>query len=166
MTAWPRARSRFSSRYRPSASRPPFRAARIPAGNSWKVDPAGWRCDNLRDVVQVDRIGMAVLLGCALTAPAAAQPRMPPPRMLEAPGFTIHPQGALPTLAGESVDVVVGWRPVVDAARYRVSLSSPGAPPVEVETTGLRFEKRGLPAGTYQLTVTAIDRFGAVGTPS
>lgn len=105
---------------------------------------------------------MALLLGCALTASAVAQP----PGTLEAPVFTIHPQGALPTFAGDTVDVVVGWRPVVDAIAYRVTLTDASGHAITLDTNELRFEKKQLAPGNYQLTIAAIDRTGAAGAAS
>jgi hypothetical protein len=111
---------------------------------------------------------LVAVLGCAFVAPAAAQPRPPAPRkLLEAPVFTIRPQGALSAFIGEGVNVVVGWRPVGEAARYRVTLTNTASnTAVDLETTSLRFEKQGIAPGRYQLTITAIDASGMEGALS
>ncbi|HEY5925291.1 MAG TPA: hypothetical protein VIV11_26590 [Kofleriaceae bacterium] len=112
------------------------------------------------------RSRLAAALLCALAGAAAAQPRTAPNRLLDAPVFTIRPQGALPGFIGEGVNVVVGWRPVGEATRYRVTLMTPDGKATDVETKGLRFEKQGLAPGRYQLTVTAIDKSGIEGAIS
>jgi hypothetical protein len=91
---------------------------------------------------------------CAAAAPAAA-------RTLDAPQLTIKPQGALAAFTGESVDVLVGWRPVPGAAGYRVTIGD-----TTTETKELRFERKGLPIGKYTLTVVAVDREGTASPPS
>jgi hypothetical protein len=108
------------------------------------------------------------MVGCALAAPVAAQPRPPAPRkLLEAPVFTIRPQGALSAFVGEGLDVAVGWRPVGEAARYRVTLTNTADnTAVDLETAAVRFEKHGIAPGRYQLTVTAIDASGTEGALS
>jgi hypothetical protein len=108
------------------------------------------------------RTRLALLLGCALSGQAAAQSAPG----LEAPELTIFPQGALATFAGATVDAVVGWRPVVGAIGYRVTLTDAGGHATAIDTTQLRFEKTGLAPGTYQVTIAAIDRSGAPGTAS
>src|SRR5512134_165800 len=112
------------------------------------------------------RSRLVAALLCALAGAAAAQPRTAPSRLLDAPVFTIRPQGALPGFIGEGVNVVVGWRPVGEAVRYRVTLMTPDGKATDVETKALRFEKQGLPPGRYQLTVTAIDKTGIEGAIS
>jgi hypothetical protein len=111
---------------------------------------------------------LVAVLACALIAPAAAQPRPPAPRkLLDAPVFTIRPQGALSAFVGEGVNVVVGWRPVGEAARYRVTLTNTADNrSIDIETTSVRFEKQGVTPGRYQLTVTAIDASGMEGALS
>lgn len=104
-----------------------------------------------------------VLLGLATTA--SAQGRLAR-RVMDAPSFTIHPQGALPIFAGESVGVVVGWRPVTDAARYRVTLTDASGRAIDYDLHGLRWEHKGLVAGSYSVVVTALDRMDQLGTPS
>jgi hypothetical protein len=108
------------------------------------------------------RTGLALLLGCALTGKAAAQATS----SLAAPELTIFPQGALATFAGDTVDAVVGWRPVVDAIGYRVTLTDATGHATAIDTTDLRFQKTGLTPGNYRLTVAAIDRGGAAGADS
>ena len=104
------------------------------------------------------RAGLAAVLACAFVAPAIAQPRRSAPRrLLDPPAFTIRPTGALAGFVGEGVDVVVAWRSVAEAARYRISVTNlADHKVVDVETTGLRFEKRGLAPGRYELTVLEI----------
>lgn len=113
------------------------------------------------------RITIAAVLGCALSTPAAAQPGRPEPptRLLDAPVYTQRPQAALPAFAGEGVDVVVGWRAVAGAAKYRVTLTGAKGP-TDIETKGLQVEQRALQPGRYQLTVTAIDASGMEGALS
>lgn len=94
------------------------------------------------------------MLVCAGAVRAAAGP-------LDAPQLTIKPQGALAAFTGESVDVLVGWRPVPDAVRYRVTLGD-----ATTETTDLRFARKALPIGKYQLTVVAVDNAGNASAPS
>lgn len=96
----------------------------------------------------------AVVIVCALSAPAAA-------RTLDAPQLTIKPQGALAAFTGETVDVTVGWRPVAGAAGYRVTIGD-----ATTETKELRFERKGLAIGKYQLTVVAVDKEGTTSPPS
>jgi hypothetical protein len=110
----------------------------------------------------MERLRMALLLGCALSGTAAAQSAS----TLDAPVFTILPQGALPTFAGDVVDVVVGWRPVVGASAYRVTLTDVAGHATSVDTRNLRFEKQDLAPGNYRLTIAAVDRTGAVGATS
>ena len=103
---------------------------------------------------------------CA-SAPALAQPRPPPPRhLLEAPILTIRPHGTLAAFNGEGVKLVVGWRPVNDAARYRVTITNATNNASDLETVEPRIEKQGLPPGRYHVTVTAIDRSGSEGAIS
>jgi hypothetical protein len=110
----------------------------------------------------MERLRIALLLGCALSGTAAAQSA----GTLGAPVFTIHPQGALPTFAGDSVDVVVGWRPVVDAIAYRVTLTDASGHATAIDTAELRFETHKLAPGNYQLTIAAVDRTGTAGPAS
>lgn len=91
---------------------------------------------------------------CAAAAPASA-------RTLDAPQLTIKPQGALAAFTDETVDVLVGWRPVSGAASYRVTLGD-----ATTETKDLRFERKGLAIGKYTLTVVAVDREGNASPPS
>jgi hypothetical protein len=114
------------------------------------------------------RCVVVAVLGCAIVVPAAAQPRPPAPRkLLEAPVFTVRPQGALSAFIGEGVNVVVGWRPVGEAARYRVTLTNLASnSATDIETASVRFEKPGIAPGRYQLTVTAIDASGMEGALS
>jgi hypothetical protein len=114
------------------------------------------------------RVGLAAVLACAFVAPAMAQPRRPAPRrLLDPPAFTIRPTGALAGFVGEGVDVVVAWRSVAEAARYRVSVTNlADRKVVDLETTSLRFEKRGLAPGRYELTVAALDATGTEGALS
>ncbi len=98
--------------------------------------------------------GAAIVLLCAAATPAAA-------RTLDAPELTIKPQGALAAFTGESVDVLVGWRPVAGAARYRVTIGD-----ATTETKDLRFERKGLAIGKYSLTVVAVDKDGNASPPS
>ena len=71
--------------------------------------------------------------------------------------FTIRPQGALSAFVGEGVNVNVAWRAGAEAKRYRVTLTAADGTATDVEVRGVRFEKKGLAPGRYQLTVTAID---------
>jgi hypothetical protein len=111
---------------------------------------------------------LVVVLGCALVAPAMAQPRPAAPRkLLDAPVFTIRPQGALAGFIGEGVNVAVGWRPVGEASRYRVTLTNTADnTSADLETASLRFEKQGMAPGRYELTVAAIDASGMEGALS
>ena len=97
-----------------------------------------------------------------LAGTAAAQPR----KLLDAPVLTIRPQAALSAFTGDGADVVVGWRPVGEAARYRVTLTNAEGASLDLETTDLRIEKKALAVGRYQLTVTAIDQSGVEGAIS
>ena len=113
------------------------------------------------------RVPLVAALACVLAATAAAQPRPPAPRrLLDAPVFTIRPQGALSAFLGEGVNVVVAWRPVGEAARYRVTLTTADNKSTDVEIAATRWEKSGLAPGRYQLTVTAIDATGTEGAIS
>jgi hypothetical protein len=98
--------------------------------------------------------GAAIVILCAAAAPAGA-------RTLDAPQLTIKPQGALAAFTSETVDVLVGWRPVAGAASYRVTIGD-----ATTETKDLRFERKGLPIGKYSLTVVAVDRDGNASPPS
>src|SRR6185503_21326590 len=110
---------------------------------------------------------LVAALTCGLVATAAAQPRPPAPRkLLDAPVFTIRPQVALSAFIGEGVTVVIAWRPVAQAARYRVTLTSADNKATDSELAGTRWEKTGLAPGKYQLTVTAIDANGIEGEMS
>src|SRR4029078_1555815 len=103
---------------------------------------------------------------CA-SAPVLAQGRPPPPRhLLEAPILTIRPHGTLAAFNGEGIKLVVGWRPVGDAAKYRVTITNAASSASDLETTDPRIEKQGLPPGRYHLTVTAIDKSGSEGAIS
>src|SRR5687767_13595559 len=99
-----------------------------------------------------------------LAGTAVAQPK--PSHLLDAPVLTIRPQAALPAFTGDGADVVVGWRPVGEAARYRVTLTNAEGASLDLETTDLRIEKKSLAVGRYQLTVTAIDQTGVEGAIS
>jgi hypothetical protein len=110
---------------------------------------------------------LVAALACGLAATAGAQPRPPAPRrLLDAPVFTIRPLGALSAFVGEGVEVVIAWRPVGEAARYRVTLTTADGKATDVEIAALRFEKHDLAPGRYQLTVTAIDASGTEGAIS
>jgi len=119
-------------------------------------------CDNFA----MARLPLAALVGCVLAAPAAAQPRQAPRRLLDAPVFTIRPQGALSAFVGEGVNVNIAWRAVAQAARYRITLTAPDNTATEVEVRSVAFETKGLAPGRYQLTVTAIDVGGIEGAIS
>ena len=92
---------------------------------------------------------------CAAAAPAAA-------RTLDAPQLTIKPQGALAAFTGESVDVLVGWRPVAGAARYRVTIGRRDDRNERPRASSARV----FAVGKYQLTVVAVDRDGNASPPS
>src|SRR5690348_1210937 len=113
------------------------------------------------------RFSLVAALAWGLVATAGAQPRPPASRRpLEAPVFTIRPLGVLSAFVGEGVDVVIAWRAVGEAARYRVTLTSADGKASDAEVAGLRFEKHGLAPGRYQLAVAALDANGTEGALS
>jgi hypothetical protein len=85
---------------------------------------------------------------------------------LEAPQFTIRPQGALPVLTGERVSITIGWRPILDAAKYRLTITDAKSETTIVELTELRHRLLDLAPGKYQVTITALEPSGTPGATS
>jgi hypothetical protein len=70
-----------------------------------------------------------------------------------------------------AADATAAWRPVAGAAGYRVELArdDPGEAVIGQVTAGAgvtAYVGRGMPAGVYQLTVSALDAAGLEGRPS
>ena len=111
-----------------------------------------------------------ILMTIASSAVAAPKPKAPPPppvkQQLAAPEFTIRPQGAQAGFTGETVSITVGWRPVIGAAKYRLSIIDDKQQSTGVETTDLRRDFAELHPGKYQFIVTALDASGTPGVPS
>lgn len=97
-------------------------------------------------------------LGLTVASSAAAAP-------LDAPEFTIRPQGALPVFTSGTVSITVGWRPVPHAAKYRFVISD-GKNATELEVKDLRQVLDDLHPGKYDVTVTALESNGTPGTTS
>lgn len=112
----------------------------------------------------------AILMTLASSATAAPKRKAPPPppvkQLLEAPEFTIRPQGAQAGFTGETVNVTVGWRPVIGAAKYRLTIIADNQQSTDIETTELRHELSELHPGKYQFVVTALDASQTPGAPS
>jgi hypothetical protein len=100
-----------------------------------------------------------VVLGMTLASSAAAAP-------LDAPQFTIRPNGALAAFTGQGVSTTIGWRPIPGAAKYRLELTDSQNLTMKLELTELRHTFDKLEAGKYQVTVTALDASGTPGATS
>ncbi|HUS29665.1 MAG TPA: hypothetical protein VMZ53_14225 [Kofleriaceae bacterium] len=100
-----------------------------------------------------------IAVGLTLASSAAAAP-------LEAPQFTIRPQGAMAAFTGETVSITIGWRPVAQAAKYRLAITDAKNQTTQIDVTGLRHELTDLAPGKYQVTVAALDASGMAGPTS